>query len=140
MCGELFDNGILRVVVPTDWKLFYGIDSECKVDPKKLHIYKNAQRELDIFHKAGVTVCLIDTCISTKWFYDNVKDIEPMVLGNYQWNGYTCTSLGYPYTMLETTGDGFAIKVMILMENNGHTISLDDEDVRMLLESIEVVK
>ena len=69
--SEWFENGILRVLVPSGWKLFYGIDSEGNASPRNLHIFKEAQTELDVFSKAGITVfyhgkdeiyiCLIDS-------------------------------------------------------------------------------
>lgn len=139
MIGEQFDNGILRVFVPSGWKLFYGIDSDGNASPKKLHIYKDAQTELDIFSKAGITVCFYgkdEIFLSTSIFYDNVRDLEPFECGGHLWSGYTCTSFNYPYTMLNATRDGVTFQVMILNENGTHKIALDDEDVRAILESI----
>ena len=139
MIGEQFDNGILRVFVPSGWKLFYGIDSDGNASPKKLHIYKDAQTEFDIFSKAGITVCFYgkdEIFLSTSIFYDNVRDLEPFECGGHLWNGYTCTSFDYPYTMLNATRDGVTFQVMILNENGTHKIALEDEDVRAILESI----
>lgn len=140
MSGKLFSSGILRVLVPTGWNCFCGINSEGTPSPKKLHIYKDAKTEFDIFSKAGITVCYFgknDIFLSTKNFYDNVQDLEPFACGNHQWEGYTCTSLGYPYTMLEAKHDGCVFQVMILMKNGEYEISLNDADVRSILESIE---
>lgn len=136
---DVFDNGILRVQVPPGWKLFYGIDSQGNPSPKKLHIYKNAQEEADILTHAGITVCFFDrqdTYCSPKFFYDNVKDIEAFPLGAYTWQGYTCTSFGYPYTMLEAEDKGCVFQVMILMKNGEREISLHDADVKIILESL----
>ena len=140
MSGQLFDNGILRVVVPEGWLIFYGIDSDGKASPKKLHIYKGAQTELDIFSKAGITVCFYgkdEIFISIKALYDNICDMEPFECGGHLWNGYTCTSCGYPYTMLHTTHDGITFQVMVLTENGEHKISLNDADVLSIIESIK---
>jgi len=62
--------------------------------------------------------------------------MEPLPIGSYTWNGYTCTSLGYPYTMLDTEKDGYIFQVMILMKNGEHGISLDDTDVRLIIGSL----
>lgn len=139
MSGQLFDNGILRAFVPSGWKLFYGIDSDGNASPKKLHIYKDAQAESDIFSKAGITVCFYgnnEIFLSTRAFYDNVRDIEPFELGGHLWNGFTCTSFDYPYTILESTQGGVTFQVMILNENGEHKISINDDDVKMILENI----
>ena len=141
--SEWFDNGIFRVIVPSGWELFYGIDSEGKVTQKKVHIYKDAKLETDIFTHVGITICFFDRqdyYLSPKFFYDNVADIEAFALGTYTWNGYTCTSLGYPYTMLDTEKDGYIFQVMILMKNGEHGISLDDTDVRRIIGSLALAE
>lgn len=74
--------------------------------------------------------------ISIKDFYENVRDLEPFECGGHLWNGYTCTSFGYPYTMLEAKDDGCVFQVMILMKNGEYEISFNDADVRSIIESI----
>ena len=137
--SKQFDNGIFRVQVPSGWELFYGIDSEGRTTQKKVHIFKDARLETDIFTHAGITICFFgkeDYYLSPKFFYDNVEDTEDFVLGAYTWSGYTCTSFGYPYTMLEARQDGCVFQVMILTKNGEHEISLADADVKTILESL----
>ena len=139
MKTDLFDSGCFRIFVPDGWMAFCGIDSECRTTPKKVHIFKNAKIETDIFTHAGITICFFgkqDIYISPRIFYDNIADIEPFTLGLYTWNGYTCTSLGYPYTMLEAKHDGCVFQVMILMKNGEYEISLHDTDVQNILKSL----
>ena len=84
--SEWFENGILRVPVPSGWKLFYGIDSEGNASPRNLHIFKGAQTELDVFSKAGITVFYHgkdEIYISIKDFYENVRDLEPFECGGH---------------------------------------------------------
>lgn len=134
-----FDSGYFRIVVPEGWLAFCGIDSECRTTQKKVHICKGAKLETDIFTHSGITICFFDRqdyYLSPKFIYDNVADMEAFTLGAYTWNGYTCTSLGYPYTMLEAKHNGCVFQVMILMKNGEHEISLDDADVKIILESL----
>ena len=136
---DLFDSGYFRIIVPVGWMAFFGIDSECRTTQKKVHICKDAKLETDIFTHAGITICFFDRqdyYLSPKFIYDNVADMEAFTLGAYTWNGYTCTSLGYPYTMLEAKHDGCVFQVMILMKNGEYEISLNDADVRFIIESI----
>ena len=140
--SEWFDNGVLRVQVPSGWAIFRGIDSECRITDKKVHIFKDAKQETDIFTHAGITVCFFgkqDYYVSPRFFYDDMADMEAFTLGAHRWEGYTCTSCGYPYTMLEEHRDGCVFQVMILMKNGDREISLDDSDVREILESITQV-
>ena len=141
MKTDLFDSGYFRIIVPTGWMAFFGIDSECRTTQKKVHIFKEAKLETDIFTHAGITICFFgkeDYYLSPKFIYDNVEDMEAFTLGAYTWNGYTCTSLGYPYTMLEAKHDGCVFQVMILMKNGEHEVSLNDADVRSIIESISI--
>ena len=139
MKAELFDAGYFHIEVPTGWMAFFGIDSECRMTNKKVHICKGAKLETDIFTHACITVCFYDrqdSYISPKFIYDNVRDMESFTFGEHTWYGYTCTSLGYPYTMLEATENGCVLQVMILMKNGEQEISPDDTDVKRLLESL----
>ena len=139
MIVEVFDSGYFRINVPVGWMAFLGIDSECRTTQKKVHIFKDAKLETDIFTHAGITICFFDRqdyYLSPKFIYDDIVDMEAFILGAYTWNGYTCTSFGYPYTMLEAKHDGCVFQVMILMKNGEHEISLDDPDVRMILGSL----
>ena len=108
-----------------------------------MHIYKNIELETDVFRKVGITICYYGEDViylQSRDFYDNVNDIEPFEMGRYVWHGYTCTSMGYPYIMLEAYEDKAVFQVMLLLENNGESISLDDPDVCMIIESIQSEK
>ena len=140
---SIFDSGRFCVVVPEGWMAFCGTDSGGKVTPKKVHIYKGISVQTDIFTHAGITVCFFgkeDYYLSPKHFYENIVDMEPLPIGPYTWNGYTCTSFGYPYTMLDTEKDGYIFQVMILMKNGEHGISLDDTDVRRIIGSLALAE
>ncbi|MBE6708893.1 MAG: hypothetical protein E7578_06600 [Ruminococcaceae bacterium] len=137
--SEIYDNGVIRLSVPEGWRTFIGSNSDGIETPKKVLVYKNVNEPLEIFLRAGITVCYFakgEFYFSPKMFYDNVKDIDSFVLGNFEWTGYTCTSLGYPYTMLEARDDGRVFQVMVLMENGDEKISMEDADVREIIESI----
>ena len=139
MNAEVFRNEFLQVVVPDNWKAFLGIDAEGKTTQKKLHIYKNAESELDIFHKAGITICYYEDAgqyLLIKDLYDDINDIPSFELGNYCWSGYTCRSFGYPYIMLESSEKTDRILLMILTENGENKISFSDSDVQEIIKSI----
>lgn len=139
MKAEVYCNEYIQVLVPENWKAFLGIDPEGNATPKKVHIYKDAESEFDIFYKAGITVCYYEDAnqyFMIKDLYDEVEDILPFELGNYCWSGYRCKSLGYPYIMLETNEKTDRILVMILTENGKNKISFLDSDVQMIMKSI----
>ena len=140
---RIFDSGRFCVTVPDGWMAFCGTDSGGKITPKKVHIYKGISLQTDIFTHAGITVCFFgkeDYYLSPRHFYENIVDMEPLPIGPYTWNAYTCTSLGYPYIMLDTEKDGYIFQVMILMKNGEHEISLDDTDVRRVIGSLALAE
>lgn len=137
--AEIYSNEFLQVTVPRNWQLFLGIDAEGKTTPKKLHVYKNAESEFDIFYKAGITIHYYEDAgqyFLIKGIYDEVEDISPFELGNYCWSGFTCRSFGYPYIMLETSEKTDRVMVMILTENGENKISFSDSDVQEIMKSI----
>ena len=139
MIGDMFDNGSVSVFVPDGWCAFQGMDSDRNVNLRRVYVYKNAEHELDMFSRAGITLCFYgkrEIYLTSRNFYSDVCDITPFTLGEYEWTGYTCTSLGYPYTVLEAEKDGRHIQVMILEKNGEYSISPDDEDVHSIIESI----
>ena len=138
---RIFDSGKFYVAQPDGWMAFCGTDSGGQITPKKVHIYKGIVCRTDIFTHAGITVCFFgkeDYYLSPKRFYENIVDMKPIVLGAYIWNRYTCTSLDYPYTMLDAEKDGCIFQVMILMKNGEHEILLEDSDVRCIIESLTI--
>ena len=56
MDSPIYTNGVIRVCVPSGWKLFKGIDSGGKETSDKVHIYKNIDLKTDLFRKAGITI------------------------------------------------------------------------------------
>ena len=137
--GGTYDNGTISVFVPNGWKAFNGIDPEGNETPKKVFVYQGIHAQTDVFTHAGVYICFYgeDDCFfTTRDFYSGVREIESFTLGRHRWNGYTCTSLGYPYLMLESTGAPYTLLVMILTENGEHRISFDEPDVQRIVESI----
>ena len=138
----VINNGVWEVLVPDGWQHFAGTDSDGQETPYKLFVYKNAVSPMDIFEKCGITLCFVPAdkfYISPKPFYDNVEDMSPFTFGKYQWTGFTCTSLGYPYIMLESKTEAGVLQAMLLLKNGENQINFDDADVKAVLESINIV-
>ena len=71
-----------------------------------------------------------------KSFYDDVKDIDSFEKAGYSWSGYTCSSAGYEYTILEGNKGEEDLQVSIITKAGDNTMSIDDEDVQSILDSI----
>ena len=138
------DTGIIKVLVPDGWKAFdvkdMWAEEENALDPKQLQIYKGAETETDMFGKCGMNINYYPpgtTFVSAKSFYDDVKDIDSFEKAGYSWSGYTCSSAGYEYTILEGNKGEEDLQVSIITKAGDNTMSIDDEDVQSILDSIE---
>ncbi|MBQ8696498.1 MAG: hypothetical protein IJ519_02155 [Clostridia bacterium] len=131
----------LRLTVPDGWRAYYGIDSDGKITPKKIHVYKGSENVSDVYSKVGITVCVFpkeEIYLSAKGFYLEVTDIEAVSIGAHLYEGYTCTSCGYPYTMLVSKNEEYTLQIMVLMKNGKESLSLYDNETLSVISSIEV--
>lgn len=141
--GTTFDAGEFSVLVPDGWLAFPVSDMfddyEGEYDPTAVQICKGAESEFDLFTHPYLQINYYpdNTMTVSKDWYDNVEDIEPMELGSYTWNGFTCTSLDYKTAVLYTEGD-VQIQITCTLENGDYKFSIDDVDVQALLASIEI--
>ena len=108
MESQIYKNGVISVCVPSGWKLFSGIDSGGKDISEKVHIYKNIELKTDVFRKAGITICYY----GEDKIYLQARDFYDNVKD------------------LEPFEMGRYIK------NGEYEISLNDADVKNILESL----
>ena len=108
MKSQIFKNGVISVCVPSGWKLFRGIDSGGKETSEKAHIYKNIELKTDVFRKVGITICYY----GEDKIYLQARDFYDNVkdLEPFEMGRY--------------------------MKNGEHEISLNDADVKNILESL----
>ncbi len=132
-----YSDGVLRLQVPERWQAVAG------TSPGKVHVYKDLEAPEQVFSRAGITVCVHPNknwYHSSRGFYDNVVDIAPLEIGTRNWQGYNCTSLGYPYTMLETEDGAAMLQVMVLLRNGEYAISMEDPDVLAVIANLEILR
>ena len=108
MKSQIYKNGVISVCVPSGWKLFTGIDSGGKETSEKVHIYKNIELNTDVFRKAGITICYYGEDKIYLQTRDFYDDVKDIE----------------PFEM------GRYIK------NGEYEISLNDADVKNILESL----
>lgn len=110
-------------------------------DPNAVYIIKNGVSADDMMRKPYLWITYYDS--KDKWspsksFYDDAEDIDPVNTGTREWSGYSFTSYDIPgVTVSCPEGDGLWVCSAVL-ENGGLKISLDDSDVREMLESLKV--
>ena len=84
---------------------------------------------------------MVITVIATG-FESDLKENEPGMdlIGNRTWNYHTYSSIGYPYAELiwQDADKGLTLQLNVLLENKPYKISLDDEDVKAIVESLKI--
>ncbi len=147
--GEVYNAGNISALVPEGWKLIEGSDmfqeyTDIGHNPNNFSMYKGATDDFSVFSCCGINIYYYENSMwLSKDIYDEVQDLPEQKIGNYTWQGFTAKSVGYPIAVLytglgpdgEATGD--QIQVNLTLENGDKKISLDDPDVRAILESIK---
>ena len=141
--GELFDAGNVQVRVPEGWKAFPVMDlfadEPNTTDPDAITICKGGQTDLDLFSKPYIRVDFygpdLEMMGGLKDFYDQTEDLEPIQLGSHNWQGFTTTDYGLMAVLVSEEGD-LQFQVSIYLEASDGKISLEDADVRYILETI----
>ena len=141
--SETFDTGKISITVPDGWKAF-GSSSTDKDSQNSINVFKGAKSEFDMFSKPGIYIYYYgpDTeyLNGSGSFYDDYTEQAPITIGNRTWNYHTYSSIGYPYAELiwQDADKGLTLQLNVLLENKPYKISLDDEDVKAIVESLKI--
>ncbi len=129
---DIYQTDLLSVEVPQGWQVLPQADK-----PDSLYVYKG---DKDPFDSPAVIVSYYDPdteMISPKGIYPEAKDIDPVQIGDYTWEGFTADSSGYPITIL-TLREPHQFQVQLFNEVSDQKISLADDDVQVIIRSIAV--
>ncbi len=143
--GETYNAGNVSALVPNGWKAFPVTDpfadDPTTIDPDALRICKGGETETDIFSKPYLQINYYGEDMifiaPSKDFYDNAVDLTPFTLGELTWNGYTADSMGYPIAVIWAEKGEVQYQVNCFLGTSGGTISLEDADVKAIIESIK---
>jgi len=147
--GETFNVGAFNVYVPGGWKAFPVADLFAEeadaVDPTVIEICKGGEVHTDIYSKPYVRLSYYDpdTIMGRdKSFYEDVKDLDPVVAGNFTWEAFSCTSFGYAMTILwMADGDheyqAHEYQAIVYTDQEDGSISVTDADVLEILASVQ---
>lgn len=130
--NDVYETKLLSVEVPKGWK---SIDNQEKAD--SAYIYKG-DKEATESPAVVITYCDPDTqMLSPKEMYKDAKDIDPVKIGDYTWEGFTAESFDYPITVL-LLKEPHQLQVLLFNEVEGQKISLEDDDVQAIIRSITI--
>ena len=148
-----FEVGFFNVSVPSGWNAVTADDSfddyeDTDTDPTTIYVIKGGKTQNDILSKPYVWINYYGPGGPQMWgspkshaesLYDDVKDIDDIKGENLTWHGVTADNSGYPTAILWTDKDdnGVQYQANIILENGDNKISLEDEDVLTILDSLE---
>lgn len=143
--GETYNAGNVSAFVPEGWKAFPVPDVFAEepntMDPNALRICKGGETDLDIFSKPYVQINYYgeDKNLATpsKDFYDNGVDITPITCGELTWNGFTAESSGTSIAILWAEKGNIQYQLSFTLGASSGTITLEDADVKAIIESIK---
>lgn len=143
----VYETGTFSVKVPDGWKAIPVTDPFAEepntLDPDALHIGKGIEAEMDLFTNPYIRVDYFGPDLewsSPKDFYEDPQDLEPFTTGSYTWEGFTVAEFGTVNAILVSHNGDQTFQVSVILENGDKKISLEDEDVRLILESIALAQ
>ncbi|MBE6642725.1 MAG: hypothetical protein E7615_03630 [Ruminococcaceae bacterium] len=137
-----FDAGNVSVSVPSGWKAFPVTDiwaEPAANDPNKIMVIKGGESDADVFTKPYVNILYykdVEMMLSLdemKEFYEETEDIESFTAGDINWNGF----INKATNAIILISDDQKFQVDIFAETYNGNISLEDADVKIILESIK---
>lgn len=130
--NAVYQTKLLSVEVPKGWKF---VDNQEKAD--SAYIYKGEKEAMES-PAVVITYCDPDTqMLSPRAAYQNTKDIDPVTIGDYTWEGFTAESFDYPITVL-LLKKPHQLQVVLFKEVEGQKINLEDDDVQTIIRSITI--
>lgn len=136
--GETKDVGDFTVLVPEGWM------GNALTTKNQYHIYKGAKKESDMWSSPCVQITYLqgntdDGMRSIGMMYEDVKELDPITIGNYKWNALTGIYAGNQVTFLYTTETG-PFMIVVYTNVDGKTISVEDEDFQGIVNSLTLTK
>lgn len=145
VAGKTYDTGEFRALVPEGWAAFPISDVFAEesgaVDPSCFLIIKGGNSDLDVFSKPYVRLDYYgpDTQMmkpSSEW-YENVKELAPMQLGDHVWSGFTGEDGYGKMAVLWTEKGDIQYQATVWLEVGNEKITLEDKDLLTILASAE---
>lgn len=147
--GERYEAGMLSTIVPQGWKAFGIADATAEeagaLVANAVKIAKGAKDEFDLLTKPSVEIRYYGAEYSMmppeKSFYDDVKDITGLKIGEKIWNGFSAKSFDAPLIVLWSEKEGSVeLQITIWTEVGNASIQFEDADVQAIIANIEISK
>ncbi len=144
---EVYDSGVLSAVVPEGWTGLHAQDAlgeyeDLPGDPYLIYISKGNDDVvfIDYYPKVAIYYSDEETLINTasdRMFFDSYEELAPIQTSHYTWEGFQGTVDSTVYAEYYTlAGTGSIYLSVQLVSEDGGNITLEDEDVQAIIESV----
>lgn len=145
MKETVYESSLISVTVPDGWMAFPGADffknyPDEPGDPHVIRIHKGATCELDQLNTPGLQINYTESdrhMTVLKDIYDDVKDLNPLMIGDIVWQGFSAVSSDVPMTVLWAT-EPHQIQIFIWTDMEKGSVLLEDSDVQTIIGSIKI--
>ena len=145
MSETVYESSLMSATVPDGWMAFPGADffqnyPDEPGDPHVIRMHKGATTDWDQFTTPGLQMNYMESdrlMTVPKDVYHDVKDLDPIVIGDTVWQGFSAVSADVPLIVLWTTKP-HQIQIVIWPNMEKGTVSLEEADVQMIIRSIKI--
>lgn len=132
-----YNVGEFTVKLPSGWQAFTLNDMDGNTDTNSVDVVKGdsvfggfAYARID-YYGPETTMMKLSSEI-----YENVEEIAEFELGGYTWSGFKCTSFDMPLINLQSAEGDHEFQLALWCEQENSSFTLEDADVKALIESL----
>ena len=137
--SEVYDNGVISVTVPKGWMVYESKNSNNEVVKTNLSVVKTTDKS-KIMDSPMVTISYAGADKTlypvTKDFYEDTEDLAVWEIGGKKFEGFKGTSFGAEMLYYFAVDGDKEYQVVIWPNMKNGTISLQDADVKAIVESL----
>ena len=131
-----YNVGEFSVKLPAGWNALEVTSIDGGKDTNSIDIAKGTSLFSDPYIRIDYYGPSTTMMALSSSLYTNVEELDTMEIGGYTWNGFKCTAGSKPLINLQTEAGEHEFQIAIWCEATNGTISLDDADVKAIIESI----
>ncbi|MCL2727553.1 MAG: hypothetical protein FWD56_04130 [Bacteroidales bacterium] len=141
--GETYSTELMSVLVPNGWKAFpYYKSGGTDPLPNTVGIHKGAKTMFEQMSTPGIVINYYEEAKyvmkPNKDWYEDVVEMKPFALGNYEWEGFTGVSYGNPVAIIWTTNGVEMFQLNIFLKMYDKEIAYEDADVQAIIASVSI--
>lgn len=136
---KTYDVGQFSVFIPAGWKeiTFESFDDPASFRTDCVCVCKGGRSlHSDPYVQVNYYGPSITMMSVYKGVYKDVRDVEEFTAGNFTWKVFFASSFGKPFILLQTNAGTNEFQITIWNEQDNGSITLEDDDVQAIINSL----